>query len=392
LNQELESQAEALRTAAQVEPLGLYLHIPFCLDRCSYCSFVSTRDDSLRPSVLARLQQDLRTWGMGLDHPSVDTLYLGGGTPSLLTVDELTDLTSEVRNAFDLSSMIEATLEANPGTVDPTWLRAARRLGWDRLSLGIQTLDDALLQRLGRIHDAEEGLTALRQARQAGFRRISADLMLGIPGQDMSRVLADARQLVAAGASHLSIYMLDLDQGCPLKLQVASGRILMPSEDEVAETFEALQEELPHLGLKAYEISNYAKPGQESSHNTRYWERRPYLGLGPSAASHLGTWRWTESGDIPTWVRGTGLREIQQLSPAEVLAEVPLLGLRMLRGVDWPELRFQAAAQGLVPLVDQWEASLEPFFGYGLIERAGPRLRFTRKGLLLSNAVLEIFV
>jgi len=297
-----------------------------------------------------------------------------------------------VRKAFALGSLLEATLEANPGTVDPAWLQSARSLGWDRISLGIQTLDDALLRRLGRIHGAEEGLLALQQASAAGFRRISADLMLGIPGQDLSRVLADARRLVAAGASHLSIYMLDLDKMCPLKAQVDAGRLALPTEDAVAETYEALQQELPDLGLSAYEISNYAAPGETSLHNTRYWERRPYLGLGPSAASHLGHWRWTENSEVATWAQGLGEPESQELDPAAALAEIPLLGLRLLRGVDWQRLRSRAAVAGLLPLVNQWESSLEPFFDYGLLEREGPVLRFTRKGLLLSNAVLEVFV
>lgn len=392
LIKELESQGDALREAAQGELLGLYLHIPFCIDRCSYCSFVSTRDDSLRPSVLERLRQDIRAWGDDLDHPLVDTLYLGGGTPSVLTVGELSALTEEVRKAFHLSSLHEATLEANPGTVDLAWMQVARSLGWDRISLGVQTLDDDLLRRLGRIHDAEEGLSALKQAREAGFQRISADLLIGIPNQDLSRVLSDARQLVAAGASHLSIYMLDFDKACPLKALVESGRLALPSEDEVAETFEALQEELPNLGLAAYEISNYARPGQASIHNTRYWERRPYLGLGPSSASHLGPWRWTESGDIPAWIEGTGAREIHELDPAEALAEIPLLGLRMLCGIDWEDLRSKAASLNLLPLVDAWELELESCIQHGLLTREGSNLRFSRKGLLLSNTVLEVFV
>ena len=392
MNEPFASWTQALRQTARAEPLGLYLHIPFCIDRCSYCSFVSTRDPSHRASVVERLVRDLRAWGDRLDHPAVDTLYLGGGTPSVLTQEELAALSAAVRETYDLAPLQEATLEANPGTVDRAWLQAARALGWDRLSLGIQTLDDGLLQRLGRIHDAEEGLAALALARAAGFRRISADLMLGIPGQDLGRILADARRLAAAGASHLSIYMLDLDKACPLKTEVDAGRLALPSEDEVAEAFERLQDLLPALGLAPYEISNYAAPGEWSRHNTRYWERRPYLGLGPGAASQLGRWRWTERGDIAAWASGAAVEEVQELGPAEALAEIPLLGLRMLRGVSWEDLRAKASEAGLLPLVEGWERELEPFLHHGLLERTGPVLRFTRKGLLLSNTVLETFV
>ena len=186
-----------LRQSAHAEPLGLYLHLPFCRDRCTYCSFVTTRDDSLQPATVARLVAQVRSWGAALDWPKVDTLYLGGGTPSLMSLNELEVLTNAVQDAFDLSPLVEATLEANPGTVDLAWLRGARRLGWDRISLGVQTLDDELLRRLGRIHDGAGALESLDLARQAGFQRRSGYLMVGIPGQDLSRVLEDARRMVA---------------------------------------------------------------------------------------------------------------------------------------------------------------------------------------------------
>jgi oxygen-independent coproporphyrinogen-3 oxidase len=322
----------------------------------------------------------------------VDTLYLGGGTPSLLSFTELHDLTVALRAAFDLSPLVEATLEANPGTVDLAWLQQARELGWDRISLGVQTLDDALLGQLGRLHDGRTALEALAWARAAGFRRVSADLMVGIPGQHLGRVLDDARTLVGAGANHLSIYLLDLDKACALRSQVDTGRLVLPTEDEAADVFEALQEELPHLGLMPYEISNCAGPGQMSRHNNRYWERRPYLGLGPSAASQLADWRWTESGVIHAWIEDRGRAEVQELDAAEALAEIPLLGLRMHRGVDWEALRARGRALNLEPLVDGWEAQLARFIQGGLLVREGPVLRFTPRGMLLSNGVLQIFV
>ena len=381
-----------LRAAAGREALGLYLHVPFCRDRCTYCSFVTTRDESLKAAVLDHLRGQLLEWGEALGRPAVDTLYLGGGTPSLLTAPELAELTRVAAQAFDLAPLEEATLEANPGTLDQAWLEAARALGWDRISFGVQTLDDALLARLGRIHDSRTALEALAWARAAGFARVSADLMVGIPGQDLQRVLADARTLVQAGANHMSVYLLDLDKASPLRGRIDSGKLALPSEDEVADMFEALQAELPRLGLAPYEISNYAAPGQMSRHNNRYWERRPYLGIGPSAASQLGAWRWTESGVIHAWLADRGSAEVQELDAAEALAELPLLGLRMHRGVDWEALRAAARGRNLEPLVDSWEAQLAPFFQHGLLLREGPVVRFTPKGMLLSNAVLQVFV
>jgi len=392
LNPEFAARLRVLRPAAQAEPLGLYVHIPFCLDRCTYCSFTTTRDRGLQPDMVRRLLQEVGQWGAALGRPAVDTLYLGGGTPSLLSPTELADLTAAVHAAFDLVPLAEATLEANPGTVDLAWLRQARELGWDRISLGIQALDDELLARLGRIHGADQALESLALAERAGFRRRSADLMVGIPGQSLSKVLDDARTLVATGLEHLSIYLLDLDKACPLRAEVDAGRLALPTEDEVADVFEALQAELPRLGLAPYEISNYARPGAESIHNTRYWERRPYLGLGPGAASQLGPFRWTESANIAAWTRDGGVVDLQELDAAEALAEIPLLGLRQHAGVDWPRLRDLATRQNLLPLVDAWEQALRQHQERGLLARDGPILRLTDRGRLLSNQVFEVFV
>jgi oxygen-independent coproporphyrinogen-3 oxidase len=392
LTPELQQHLPALRQAAQVQPLGLYLHIPFCVDRCSYCSFATTRDRSLQPQTIQRLVQDVRRWGADLDRPAVDTLYLGGGTPSLLTVRELEQLTTAVQESFDLTPLREATLEANPGTIDLAWLHKARGLGWDRISLGVQTLDDALLTRLGRIHDSSEALAALTLAEQAGFQRRSADLMVGIPGQALSKVISDARTLVDTGIEHMSIYLLDLDKACPLRSEIEAGRLTLPSEDDVADAFEALQQELPRLGLAPYEISNYGHPGAESIHNSRYWERRPYLGIGPSAASQLADFRWTESSVLPAWAEGRGQIEWQQLDAAEAFAEIPLLGLRLHRGIDWNLLRNQASTLNLTPLCDAWESRLRGYAKEGLVIWNGGRVRLSSRGMLMSNGILQMFV
>jgi len=392
LNPELEGRQASLREAAQAEPIGLYLHIPFCLDRCTYCSFATTRDRSLQPATIARLIADVRTWGTALDRPAMDTLYLGGGTPSLLSPEELADLTGAVREAFDLSPLVEATLEANPGTLDLPWLKHARGLGWDRISLGVQALDDTLLARLGRIHGSAQALESLELAEQAGFQRRSADLMVGIPGQSLSKVLEDARVLAATDLEHLSIYLLDLDKACPLRAEIDAGRLALPTEDEVADVFEALQADLPRRGLAPYEISNYARPGAGSIHNTRYWERRPYLGLGPSAASQLGDFRWTESSVIPAWTEGRGALDFQELDAAEALAEIPLLGLRLHRGLDWADLQSRAETQNLRPLCEAWEARLRALAKEGLVQWEGSRVSLSARGMLMSNGILQMFV
>ena len=201
MNPELQKRLPSLRRAAQVQPLGLYLHVPFCVDRCTYCSFVTTRDRSLQSDTIQRLIAEITEWGWALDRPAVDTLYLGGGTPSLLSATELQALTTAIRSAFDLSPLVEATLEANPGTVDLAWLQQARNLGWDRISLGVQALDDDLLARLGRIHGSAQALESLELARQAGFHRRS-EVLLRVDRMDTA--IADSHPLGPRIAKYFS--------------------------------------------------------------------------------------------------------------------------------------------------------------------------------------------
>ena len=349
-------------------------------------------DTSQQTPFWERLHADLAAWGQALDNPRLDTLYLGGGTPSLMALEALQALTQRIQHAFKTETLTEASLEGNPDSVTLAWLQGARKLGWDRFSLGIQSLDPELLTRLGRPHSAAAGRQALDWARQAGFTRISADLLMGAPGQKHTEILEDVRSLMDAGVEHLSIYMLDLDKDCPLAHAVAAGQLSLPGENEIADAYETLHEELPKLGFYAYEISSYARPGGESQHNARYWERRPYLGLGPGAASQLARWRWSEADSLRAWLHGQDLAECQLLSQEEAWAEIPLLGLRMDRGIDWDALRAQGEALGLRERFQQWETALRPKLHAGLVEQQGPILRLTPKGKLLSNPILALFL
>jgi len=330
--------------------------------------------------------------GRLLEKPRLETLYLGGGTPSVLSPASIEAICSAIHSEFDASSIAEATIEANPGTLNPTWLHAVRSCGWNRISLGVQSLDDGQLARLGRIHDSAQGLEAIAMCKNAGFSRISADLLLGTPGQTPSRVLDNVRRLVEGRVEHLSIYMLDLDKECPLKSQVENGDIELPDDGLVADSYLALSEFVQSLGLAHYEISNFSFPGRESAHNCRYWLRLPYLGLGSSAASNIGGIRWTENESPAEWTKGQAEQESCRLSPKESLAEIGMLGLRMSQGINWGKLRRRANSLGFAHIVDAWESELKPFLGRGLLQRDGENLRLTAKGMLLSNQVLMVFV
>jgi oxygen-independent coproporphyrinogen-3 oxidase len=343
-------------------------------------------------AYVKRILLELASLGRLLGRPALDTIYLGGGTPSVLSQDSLCEISHAIHAEFDTADLQEATLEANPGTLTYDLLYAMRRARWDRVSLGVQTLDDDLLRRLGRIHNAAQGLDAVKLCRSAGFERISADLLLGVPGQRMGFVSEDATSLVESGVEHLSIYALDLDKECPMNLQIDSGALELPPDHLVAETYQALYEYLPSLGLMPYEISNYSRPSCHSKHNVRYWQRRPYLGLGPGAASNISNLRWTETEDISRWVDGGLEKDIQVLSESESLAEIPLLALRMSEGVNWFDLRNAAEAKGLLGLVQKWELELEPYIGNGMLVWEGNNIRLTGDGMMVSNQVFQVFV
>lgn len=346
----------------------------------------------MRDAFVARLTASLSAWGDFLGRPFADTVYLGGGTPSTLPTEDLIRITEALLAAFPPTPDFEATLEANPGSLSQDWLEAALRLGWNRLSLGIQSLDPALLEALGRSHGPDAALDALRLAREAHVPRISADLMLGIPGQRLPGVLEDASILVGGGTDHLSIYMLDLDKASPLSRRIAAGEFAPPAEDELADTYLALHDQLRELGLPSYEISNFARPGQESRHNLRYWRRRPYLGLGPSAASQMADLRWTEPSDLRAWIDGADPIDVEELSPRDEVAEAALLGLRTTRGIPWDALRSRAEASGLLDAWRDWETALVPLRAAGLLEETDGRLHLTPKGMLLGNTVFRVFV
>jgi oxygen-independent coproporphyrinogen-3 oxidase len=228
--------------------------------------------------------------------------------------------------------------------------------------------------------------------KEAGFGRISADLLLGAPGQRMERVMDDAASLAGAGAEHLSIYMLDLDKQCPMKAKLDDGLLKMPPDGLIAETYQKLQENLPQISIYPYEICNYSRPGCRSIHNMRYWQRRPYLGVGPSAASNIDDLRWKENENIIEWANGVGKPEIQRLTPKESLAEIPLLALRMHDGVDWQMLRRLAEGQGLARQVQKWEREIEPFIDHGFVQWDGGNLRLTHKGMIVGNQIFQVFV
>lgn len=380
--------------------LGIYLHIPFCRRKCNYCDFLSfVPSPETVTAYLEALKQEMAlaaaAWPRltSFPLPSVTSVYLGGGTPSLLSGEQLQDVLDGLRRHFGVAPGAEITVEANPGTVDAAWLAAAEAAGANRLSLGVQAFNDRLLGSMGRLHTAREARDAVSLARECGFSNVGIDLIYGLPGQslaDWRETLAEAVGLVP---EHISCYGLEIHPGMPWGVLAARGEISLPDEDLWEEMFGFTDSFLTGCGYRHYEIANYCRPGRESRHNLRYWQRRDYLGFGLGAASMVGCRRWRNHEKLPAYLAAleTGKLPVadgEEMTVAEVLAEVFILGLRLLNGLDL-ERAAREFPEADWPRVRQTIARLE---AVGLVERCGPVLRLSRRAWPVANEVFAEFL
>jgi oxygen-independent coproporphyrinogen-3 oxidase len=369
--------------------IGVYIHVPYCAARCSYCDFylVAGRSPDLAAYGEA-LVAEIASVEAALRGLPIDSLHLGGGTPSLLPPEWLGRILDAVRAAFVPVPGTEMALEANPEDVTSDRAAAWAGLGFDRVAIGVQSLDDGTLRRLGRGHDAAGALRALARARAAGIRSVAADLILGLPGEDPDGALAGVARVADAGVDHLSLYLLEAHPRTRLGRALALGRLAPCPDDRAAGLYEAAADLLEAAGFEHYEISNFARPGHRSRHNQKYWTDAEYRGFGPAAHSYVGGRRFANAADLRGYLarRGAGVKRIEEPgTPARRAAEALCAGLRLADGVDLDRLRERYGAgvpgAGDPPVRDLVEA--------GLLLAAGARLRLTRRGRLVSNEVLE---
>jgi oxygen-independent coproporphyrinogen-3 oxidase len=390
--------------------LSLYVHIPFCTAKCGYCDFNSyAGQESLIPSYTEALLREAETWSLASHHCRAETLFFGGGTPSLMPLAEMERLVEGLRRRFPLPPGAEVTLEANPGTVDERYLSRLRELGVNRLSLGVQSFRDDELAFLGRIHSVEEARASYRAARSAGFDNVSLDLIFGLPGQTVDRWLESVEEAIALGPEHLSLYALTVEEGTPLGRDVARGRTPAPDSDLQAELYERAAKRLEAAGYEQYEISNWARPSYPCRHNLTYWRNGFWLGLGAGGHSHLpsaggGGLRLANTTDPAryielvheTWAawQATGaptiddMRQVASREEADAtleLSDTLVLGLRLSEGVNLSELRRRFGRSAL----ETHAAAFEEAASLGLLDRVDGHLRLTARGRLLAN---EVFV
>ena len=397
--------------------LALYVHIPFCETKCPYCDFNTYAGiETLMPSYVGALANEIAGWGKALGRPPLRSVFFGGGTPSYLPTRDLTRLMRAVRAAFDLPRGAEATLEANPGDTVRERLAATRRAGFNRVSVGVQSLDDEELRLLGRRHSAEQAKEGIAAARGAGFDNLNIDLIFGLPGQLVASWEHTLDEALALVPDHVSAYALTLEEDTPMAADVAAGRLREPDPDVGAEMYRLAQEMLSAAGYEQYEVSNWSRQGRASVHNLAYWQGRPYLGVGPGAHSYLWAnglsaleelgadgarfatirsprayvgaaagWSPDGAGTADAIARSPLVGEREALSRAAAMGDYLMMALRLNEGVADADF----AARFGEPIEASFGEPLAECAALGLLAREQGRTLLTERGRLLGNEVFE---
>lgn len=368
---------------------GVYLHIPFCHSRCSYCDFaVSIYQADLAERYVNALSLEIRSFSHS---DAVDTIYFGGGTPSLLAPNQIDEILFAVYEKFWVARDVEITMEMNPATLTLGKAREFRSLGINRASFGAQTFDDNELKRLGRRHTADDVRKTIDLLREADFTNVSFDLIAGLPRQTVRDWKFNLDEALKLKPEHISLYLLEIHEGTPLAKHIEEGKQPVPDEDLAGEMYEMLIEKCAASGYKQYEISNFCLPNFESRHNSKYWTLDAVYGFGCSAHSFDGaSSRWANERDTTRYIEmietvKTAVVETNEINAA---SEFVFLGLRMLRGVDLAEYKNRFGAD----LLAEYKEELKDIFAAELLEVANNHLRLTRRGALFSNEVFAVFV
>lgn len=380
----------ALQAVQEADELpGLYIHIPFCLRKCAYCGFYSITDRSLIPAFRSALRREMalyRGWAA-----SFDTLYIGGGTPSVLPVGDLEGLIVDIQASFTIATDAEITVEANPADITESLLTALRRTGVNRINIGVQSFDDGILAFLGRRHDRKQAVAAVTAARIAGIENIGIDLIYGVPGQGMDAWLATLREAVALDPDHISCYQLTLEEGTPLAEQFRRGEVVLPDDSLQADFFCNTSKFLEENGYLHYEVSNFARPGRESRHNRKYWNHVPYLGLGPAAHSFDGRRRWWNHRSVKTYREDLAagkppVADSELLTDEQLRLEALFLGFRTRKGVDLEGYQRRYHSD----LLTEKEKMIRCLTEEGVAEIRDGFLRPTRNGMAVADSLALI--
>ena len=370
-------------------PLGIYIHVPFCKSKCHYCDFYSVTelDTQLHDGYLDAICDHIRESGPLTPGYRVDTVYFGGGTPSFFGADGMAAILATIRRSFDVASDAEITFEANPDSVDPKLLRRLHGEGFNRVSLGVQCSDDAILETIGRPHDYEMAVDAVKMIRKAGFKNLSLDLIYGLPEQDLENWKKSLEDIIALKPEHISCYGLKLEEGTPLCQH--QNQFNLADDDMQADMYLATVDILRKYGYKQYEISNFCKRGRESRHNMKYWTGGEYLGFGPDASSDFGGKRFSIIRDLHGYITGIRsggqvLREVQTVPQRERAGEYLMMHLRTTYGISGEEYE----KKFLLPFAPIEKALVECRSRGHALRGSDGRWHLTAEGFLLSNTII----
>ena len=367
-----------------MEHLGLYVHIPFCARKCAYCDFASWAGrESDMPRYVSAVCGEIARRADLCGHPAVDTVFFGGGTPSLLPSALYAKLARALRENFDIAPDAEWTVECNPGTLTPEFAAALHESGCNRLSMGLPAAQAGLLQSLGRIHTLAQAREAAAMARQAGIANLNLDLMLGLPGQTLADMEETLEAALDMRPSHLSCYALIVEEGTPLFDRVERGEVLLPGDEADRAMYGLCRDVLRTYGFHQYEISNFALPGRECRHNVNCWRREDYLGFGCAAHSLYRNERRANPRTLDAYLAGA-LPETEKIGPEEAMFESMMLGLRLTKGVEEADF----ARRFGKPLWTVYGEKLQPAIDDGRLKREGGFVFLTERGMDVMNSVL----
>ena len=392
--------------------MGLYVHVPFCKIKCPYCDFNTYQGiENLIESFLPALTTEIECWGETLAHPTVKSVFIGGGTPSYLPQGYIEQILAAIQASFNVAPDAEISIEANPGDLDETACAGILKQGVNRLSIGVQSLDNDLLNLLGRRHQASEAVEGFQSARQAGFDNVNLDLMYGLPSQSLEQWQRTLNSLIELTPEHISLYALTIEEGTPMHKWAADGKIPEPDSDLAADMYQYARKALASAGYHHYEISNWSLPDRECKHNLVYWENGPYLGVGPGAHSRLGDYRfWTVlsprdyNTKATTWGT-TGVQPLNELVESALesipslggwehlttettCSETMFLGLRLLDGLNLAE----ASTLVGVDLAKKFQTQIQECIQLGLLEQDGDCLKLTEQTYLVANQAFTRFL
>ena len=368
---------------------GIYIHVPFCKRKCGYCNFYSTTRLELKDIYLQALKKELNDRRHYLNGEAVQTIYFGGGTPSLLESEEIQSVISTIRQLHTVTPDAEITVEANPDDLSPTYISQLAQTAANRLSIGIQSFDDEMLVLMNRRHTAQQAADAVRNCQQVGFGNISVDLIYGLPGTTTDYWETQLDGVAQLNVQHLSAYHLSYEEGTAFGQKLKQHKLAEVPEDESLAQFETLTEWARRNDFQHYEISNFARPGFHSRHNSSYWDRTIYLGVGPAAHSYNRTTRSWNTADAAQYIggimAGDCVSETETLSPSDIFNDYVITALRTSSGIDMDYLEREQPRQ----MVDYLRHQAESFVAAGKLEYAGNHLKLTHCGIFVSDEIME---